>query len=142
MRAPAPVLLVVAWWLAAVSGCGSPQGVPADEGANHLDAIARAYIQYANAKGRPPDSAEDLKSMLPEQAATADFFQSSRDGKPFVILWGVDPREGMGIKPLVIGYEEQGRDGIRYVFTAMGVMVMDRATFAAASFPPGHQPPK
>jgi hypothetical protein len=124
-----------------VLGCGSPEGVPKDQGANHLDEVARAYIQYTNAKGRPPASAEELKPTLPQEAAAADFFQSSRDGQPFVIIWGTDPRQGMAVKPLVIGYEQQGDDGVRYVFTAMGVMTMDDETFAAANFPAGHQPP-
>ena len=41
-----------------------------------------------------------------------------------MILWGTDQRTGMDVKPLVIGYEKNGKGGMRMVFTAMGVMTM------------------
>ena len=67
-------------------------------------------------------------------------FTSVRDGEPFVIIWGTDPRTGMELKPQVIGYEKEGRGGNRFVFTAMGVMQMTDGDFEEANFPPGHKP--
>ncbi len=126
----------------ALSGCGSPTPEPRDEGSNHLMDISQAYLRYTTDRGQPPQSAEDIQPLLPADSTTTDYYRSTRDGEPFVILWGTDPRAGMDIKPLVIGYEQQGKDGMRYVFTAMGVMMMDEEGFADARFPPNHQPPQ
>ena len=132
-------LALAALLLAGCSG-GGPKPPAPDVSADNLTAIANAYILYASEKKTPPKSAEDLKAAVPQITQT-DFLTSSRDGQPFVILWGADPSAGMGEQPLVIGYEKEGKDGFRFVATAMGVMMMDDEGFAQANFPAGHTPP-
>jgi hypothetical protein len=46
----------------------------------------------------------------------------------------------MDLKPLVIAYEKEGQGGVRFVFTAMGVMTMGPDEFKEANFPQGHKP--
>ena len=60
--------------------------------------------------------------------------------QPYVVAWGADPRSGMQLKPLVIAYEKEGLSGVRFVYTAMGVMLMGPDEFKEANFPPGHKP--
>ena len=125
-----------------VSGCSGDgdEITPEVEVGENLSTIADAY-QLATEKNRqPPKGPDDLKPFLPQDVDQDTLFRSVRDGEPFVIIWGTDPREGMDIKPLVIGYEKEGKGGDRYVFTAMGVMQMTDDDFAEARFPSGHNP--
>lgn len=141
---PGRLLLAVAALAAATSlGCGdgAPTAPPPDDGAERLSEVGNAYVMFAQEKQRPPKSAEELAARLPA-IAQSDYLVSTRDGQPYVILWGTEIKGGMGESPRVIGYEQQGAKGFRYVLTAMGVMMMDEEGFARASFPEGHQPPR
>ncbi len=133
---------VLAFALAALaSGCSSKTAdKSAGEVGGNLTTIAKAYFRAMETNRRPPSGPEDLKPFLPRDAAQDSLFRSARDGQPFVIVWGTDPRGGMDLKPLVIGYEKVGKDGDRMVFTAMGVMTMTDKSFAEANFPKGHKP--
>jgi hypothetical protein len=106
----------------------------------NLTALANAYRQATEKNKRPPQGPDELKPFLPAGANPDTVLKSVRDDQPFVILWGTDPRTGLDLKPLVIGYEKQGKGGNRMVFTAMGVMTMDEKSFAEANFPKGHKP--
>jgi len=134
------VLLVAA--LAPLSGCRRQKPIDPVEGqvSENLSVIARAYNKAIEKNKKPPASVEDLKPFLPTDKPADSLLKSVRDGEPFVILWGTDPRTGMDVKPLVIAYEKKGQGGKRMVFTAMGVMTMNEAGFAEARFPAGHKP--
>ena len=105
-----------------------------------LRTIAAAYGAAIAKRGKPPAGPDDIKPFLPAGVSVDDALRSPRDGQPFVVLWGADPRTGMDAKPLVIAYEPQGKDGRRMVFTAMGVFAMSDAGFREARFPEGHTP--
>jgi len=125
-----------------VSGCSGNAEAVKEQGAvgENLTTVANAYRAATDKNNRPPTSPEELKPFLPPGVDQATLFQSVRDGQPFVILWGTDPRQGMDVKPLVYGYEKEGQGGERFVMTAMGVMQMTDEDFAQANFPAGHQP--
>lgn len=125
-----------------VSGCGgdSDEVTPEAEVGENLSTIADAYRRATEKNRQPPKGPDELKPFLPQDVDQDTLFRSVRDDEPFVIIWGTDPREGMDIKPLVIGYEKEGKGGDRYVFTAMGVMQMTDDDFAEARFPAGHKP--
>lgn len=105
-----------------------------------LNELAKAYLAATNALNRPPANAEELQSYLPEGRELNSLLTCPVSGKPYVIVWGTDPRQGMDVKPLVIGYEPQSTGGSRFVFTAMGVMEMGDQDFKTAKFPAGHVP--
>lgn len=106
-----------------------------------LRKVAAAYTQAAARTGRPPSKPADLQPFLPKGENLEQLLASSRDGQPYVILWGVDPRPGKGgATPLVIGYEKKGKNGIRFVFLDMGVVSMTDGDFAKANFPQGRKP--
>ena len=123
-------------------GCSSSveQTKMQGEVAGTLSTIAKAYLAATQKNGRAPNGPDELKPFLPPDSDQEAMFRSTRDGQPFVILWGADPRTGMDLKPLVIAYEKDGSGGNRFVYTAMGVMQMTDEDFAQANFPAGRKP--
>lgn len=108
--------------------------------AGPLIELSNAYRQATEKLNRAPTSAEELQPYLAQGKDVTSLLTSPADGEPYVILWGTDPREGMDLKPLVIGYEKKGLGGTRFVFTAMGVSLMAEKDFQSAKFPAGHKP--
>lgn len=134
---------VIFWLFAGVlsSGCARKTlDKTAGLAAENLTTLANAYIRATDKNGKPPKGPEDIKPFFPQGTDLEKAFRSARDGEPFVIIWGTNPREGMDLKPMVIGYEKNGAAGTRMVFTAMGVMTMTHASFREARFPAGHSP--
>jgi hypothetical protein len=124
-----------------VSGCSSAKNAPLDKDASDsLRVLADAYNKATEKNNRPPKGPEELKPFLPKDVSEEKVYRSARDGQPFVIIWGADPRTGRDLKPLVIAYEKNGKGGARMVFTAMGVMSISNTDFPSASFPAGHKP--
>ena len=105
-----------------------------------LRELSVAYLQATQNLNRAPKDADELVPFLAPGKDVHSLLVSPADGEPYVILWGTDPRQDVSVKPLVIGYEKQGRRGARMVFTAMGVVLMTERGFLAARFPDGHKP--
>ena len=138
------------WWAVAavltccvVAGCSRKVQV-ADETESRsqeaLRTIAAAYNACIAKRGKPPAGPDEIVPFLPKDTSPNDALRSPQDDQPFVIIWGTDPRKGMDVNPLVIGYEAQGKNGRRMVFTAMGVFSMTDSRFKEARFPEGHTP--
>jgi hypothetical protein len=89
------------------------------EGVCNLLSLAKAYTRTA-AGVRTPRSIEDIMPALKTIGDPQGLLRSPRDGKPYVIVWGVDirspvlRRNGMsGSDAPIIAYEQEGRDGKR-----------------------------
>jgi len=121
-------------------GC-SGGGVTQTQDSGPLTELGKAYVEATYGLDRAPTSADELKPYLPAGKDVNSLLTSPMDSKPYVIIWGTDPRQGMDLKPLVIGYEQTSSGGTRLVFTAMGVSLMDEKDFKEAKFPAGHTPP-
>ena len=78
--------------------------------------------------------------------------RSQRDNQPFVILWNVEEFPAIAVKKVkdkgmpprlkhcVLGYEKDGKDGVRFVgFSNNYVSEMSEADLAKAHFPPHRQ---
>lgn len=125
--------------LVAFVGCsGQPVAQPQDPGT--LNELSRVYLAATVGLDRAPTSPQELQPYLPPGKTVDELLTSSNDRQPYVVAWGADPRSGMDLKPLVIAYEKQGSNGSRFVFTAMGVMLMSNEDFKEARFPAGHTP--
>ncbi|MFO0902253.1 MAG: hypothetical protein U0939_04590 [Pirellulales bacterium] len=121
-------------------GCSGGGGTPQASNAGPLNSLSAAYLRATAKLNRPPKDAAELQAHLGAGEKLESLLTSPNDNQPYVILWGADPRSGMDLKPLVIAYEKEGQGGVRFVFTAMGVMTMGAEDFKEANFPQGHKP--
>ncbi len=120
-------------------GCGSePEKVQQPE--NTLFAIQKAYTDAYRKLRRPPQNLQELAPFLSEYGEVNEMMTSPNDGKPIVVIWGTNPEAERTTNPLVIAYEQEGVDGLRFVFTSMGTQQMSDEDFANANFPDGHKP--
>lgn len=129
--------------LVLATGCSSPTASNPESGEvyQHLSAIQRCYLNFANTRNRAPASPEDLGPALRAIGYNADdVLRSPRDGRDFVIFWNTTPDYRLS-GPLVLGYEATRHEGRRMVMTTMGVSEMEEAAFQAALFPPGQAAP-
>ncbi len=130
----------------AAAGCGSSGDVSVHQvtgSYQNLMAIGRAYFQATNRLDRPPLRTDDLMPELKKQGDPAILLRSPDDGQDYKILWGVDGRKirGPASDYPVIAYEQQGKDGKRYVLQFRQVAHLTDEEFKKAPFPPGHRPP-
>jgi len=121
-------------------GCSGGAHAPQTSDPGPLNSLSAAYMRATSKLNRPPKDAEELKAHLASGETIDKLLTSPNDNQPYVILWGADPRSGMDLKPLVIAYEKEGKGGVRFVFTAMGVSLMGSEEFKEANFPQGHKP--
>lgn len=121
-------------------GCGSNARKVSQETSN-LKPLMVFYGQFAaQHRGQPPANEEEFKTYVKSQAPSAleslgvkdpeSLFVSSRDNKPYIIIYGpASGPPGPGGQP-VIAYEQQGVGGNRYVASTLGaVEEVDEAKF-------------
>jgi hypothetical protein len=102
-------------------------------------------FNYAESKlGHRPASEAELKSLIKasgQQMITSlnlgsvdELFVSERDGQPFTVLYGAQPK---GEARDVIAYEQTGVAGKRLVGYSLGAIAeVDEEQFAKLSLPP------
>lgn len=115
--------------------------IPIDEA--RLKGIVTIYAYAAADRGRPPRSVEDLLPIF-RQASIDDpdgALTSSRDGQPFVIVWGLDLAGRHAGTSTPLAYEREGRDGTRLLVTCgQQLRELSEEEFAAIDWPDGHVP--
>jgi hypothetical protein len=103
-----------------------------------------AYVKAARNLGHPPTDIEQVKSSLPAALDSDDVekvFQSTRDGNPYVIVWGVDIIGAEKNSDTILAYERTGANGMRWVVTCRGESKeVNDTEFANLPFPKNHQP--
>jgi hypothetical protein len=124
--ASAALLLVLA-------GCGSPTASQISDAENsHIRWLLKVRT-HALSQGKAPKNQDDYKrhieSLDPAMrdrvmkgakiSSVDELFKSERDGQPYVIFYGRPPA---GANPDVVGYEQTGVDGKRYVAFGLGVV--------------------
>lgn len=132
--------------LLSVAGCFGPEPAAEDDTTIDLRQIARAYEVHISGTKRPPKQMSDLEQIIADlhaaglNDAPADVLNSSRDGKPYVVIMGVNLDETAGSQD-VLAYEQTGSEGKRYVITvSRDVRVLTEEEFKNASFAMGHKP--
>jgi hypothetical protein len=139
------VAWVVLGLVVATVGCGGGQRQSQQREESGLKTLAILYMQFSSQhRGNAPASEAEFKKFiqgLPESQRTSlgatdveKLFVSARDGKPYVIVYGAKTRAAPGSKgpggALVVGYEQVGSGGRRYVASALGaVEELDEAAF-------------
>ena len=138
-------LLTLAMLMLYIQLVGCNQGPIADQSQGdsfvQLRAIHQAYIEFSDATGKAPESAQDLERILMKANQDPEtIFVSASDGQPFVIHWGAQPLTAT-TEPTVIAYESSGKNKQRMVMTSMGIMAMSEHELSNARFPAGFSPP-
>ncbi len=130
------------------AGCGSsePATKEADTSYQHLLVIRAAYMRAVNDLGRGPENTKELLGYVKytgdggPQAA----LRSPNDGLDYKIVFGVS-REDMQPDAdnhyPILAYEQQGKDGQRYVLAVKDITTMTDEQLKKAVFPPGHTNP-
>lgn len=115
--------------------------IPVDHAS--LQGLVTIYVYAAAELGRPPQSVDELQSTF-EKASIEDPSQmltSTRDGQPFVIIWGLDVTGRYAGADAPIAYEREGLDGVRLVVTCgLQVLEVSDAEFADLHWPEGYEP--
>lgn len=110
-------------------GCNKPTSANlnsnTDDNAN-LVRLAMAYKQFLG-RGNSPRNVNDLIPILKEIGDPQKILCSTRDGLPYVIVWGVDFKAmGRGTRSAaslpIIAYEQQGKNGKRLAIGLGGVV--------------------
>jgi hypothetical protein len=99
-------------------GCADSPSADNQQQGDKVRALLSLYFSAGRAMGHPPRNEEEFKKYVQEQGgpflerlniqSVDELFTSSRDGKPYVIVYGKRPSE-------VVLYEAEGVDGSRMV---------------------------
>jgi hypothetical protein len=127
-----------------LAGCGQGGGRERNPTEERLYKIGKAYVKSCHALSRGPVSFGEIKNSI-EGEVPEDLLDSPNDGKPFVILWGVDVTQLRFSREnpfYVLAYEKTGADGVRYVLRyPIGLARLTDEELQKAAFPPGHKSP-
>lgn len=114
--------LTCACLASASAGCGSNH---AETQASNLKPLAVLYGQFLGShRGQPPAHEAEFKEFAQSQGQSGvdSLFISSRDKKPYVILYGaLTGPPGLGGQP-IFAYEQDGVDGSRFVANSLGAV--------------------
>ncbi len=132
---PAAVVWIsLPFFLAGLSGCATDEPTEDDRVRAHLQQIVRAY---ASPEQRPRDM-EQLRSSVSDMHAMGlgvpadQAMVSPRDNQPFVVIFEPD---ASATGDAILAYEQQGRDGKRWVVTMSGdIRLLADAEFSQATF--------
>ena len=119
---------------ALVAGCG-PRVIEretTDHGGDNLYTLSKIYSAAQQKLGRPPRSAEELKSFAKDYGDLDQLLVSPNDHQPYVIAWGTDMEHSPDPMLLVI-YEKVGAGGFRYALTPTGTVKLTEERFAQAN---------
>ena len=130
-------LLIGVGIILVLAGCGDRVKVTElPQGEKNLRIIFKAYTQGAQRLGRSPKNAEELKPFLQEYGNPDELLISPNDGKPYVIVPGLNLKRQQASP--VLAYEQEGKDGRRQ-YIGLGSSAVQTATdeeFARLLKPP------
>ena len=135
----APCLLTLGIVLACL-GCGPAGESNRAQEESGLKPIGLFYARFIpQHQGQPPTNEAEFKAYLKENVEELKkefkiddsdaLFVSSRDKKPYIVIYGPTSGEGPAGQP-VVAYEQDGVNGKRFVASKMGaVEEVDEARF-------------
>lgn len=137
-------MLVLAGAILGAISCGPSEvitRVPEDQ--VRLKAIATVYVYACRELGRPPTNFDELRPIFERAKVDTpqDYLQSTRDGMPYVIIWGLDlERQFLG-SDLPLAYERAGQRGRRLIVTCNQTLLeINPDEFLELEWPTGHVP--
>ncbi len=137
-------MILIGSFLFICVSCGTNEVVtqiPEDHA--RLKALATVYAYASRDLGRPPRNTDDLLPTFAKAGIenASEYFLSTRDGTPYVIIWGVDLDNKYRGSDLILVYERMGIEGRRLAIACNHSLVeIDEDKFKKLSWPAGHQP--
>jgi hypothetical protein len=138
VRVILPAAMIIGIGLLMVRRPPSPVD-PDESSGERLHKIGLAINEATARLGRPPGNLDELRPYLREHGDPDRLVVSPVDGQPFVLLWGIDVRSAA--YDTVLGYEQIGTGGRRFVLTASTVLQMTDDEFAKVAPLPNNRPP-
>gem|GEM_PF-4419553 len=90
---------------------------------DRMQTIYATFLKVTDSLGRPPKDADEFKRALPSNVDANDLLTSPHDGKPYVLIFNVNPRvPPMSAMPPLLAYEQEGSGGMFDAVTTMGVV--------------------
>jgi hypothetical protein len=145
------LLLTIVGLLVILAGCTSPAAKQTSNAeSSHLRWLLKVRT-HALSRGKSLTSQDDYKRYIQSLepalrdnvmqgsgvSSVDELFKSERDGQPYVIFYGKPPA---GANTDIVGYEQTGADGKRYVGFGLGVVEeVDEQRFAEL-VPPAARP--
>ena len=94
---------------------------------DRLAILGEAYLQATQKLDRGPKGLDELKPHVAPPHQLDDLLISPHDGKPYVLVWNIDPRQPpLPETPPLIAYEQAGSNGRYDILTTMGIVRIDR----------------
>ena len=93
--------------------------------------------------GHPPEKFEELLPVLQKAKVVnpREYFKSTRDGQPYIVIWGLDLTGRYLEAKVPIAYERVGKDGVRLVISCnFHVEEVSSEQFAQLNWPTGFGP--
>jgi hypothetical protein len=132
--------------LTVLGGCNSgPNVIPLSGSEKRLVSIVRAYKDAYDKLGRGTKNDEELKPHLRAYGNPEELLVSPDDGKPYVVVWGVNPAGGgttdyRGMWS-ILAYERKGKGGKRAVVDTRGrPLTVPEGDISKLKFVGGHRP--
>lgn len=91
--------------------------------ADNLQTIYQTYNKAAEQLNRGPKDLAEFKKFLPPGTSADEILTSPHDGKPYKLVWNVNPRTPpKEMYAILIAYEQEGKDGEFDIVTTMGIL--------------------
>jgi hypothetical protein len=108
-------------------GCAKTAPAIDQPALDRLAVLGEAYLHATQKLDRGPKSVDELKPHIAPPHQLEELLTSPHDGKPYVMVWNIDPRQPpLTEMPPLIAYEQVGRNGRYDILTTMGVVRIDR----------------
>jgi hypothetical protein len=108
-------------------GCGRTGPAIDKPAIERLSLLGEAYLQATQKHNRGPKNSDELKACVAPPHQLEELLVSPHDGKPYVIVWNIDPRQPPATEiPPLIAYEQEGRGGQHDALTTMGIVRINR----------------
>jgi hypothetical protein len=109
--------------LAVFLGCEKKNPEIPKPSLDRMQTIYATYVKVTDSLKRPPKDLDEFKRGLPSNVDAKDLLTSPHDGKPYVLVFNINPQAPpQSALPPLLAYEQEGSGGMFDVVTTMGVV--------------------
>ena len=109
--------------LAIFRGCEKKNPEIPKASLDRMHTIYETYVKVTDSLKRPPKDLDEFKRGLPSNVDAKDLLTSPHDGKPYVLVFNINPLVPPPTPmPPLLAYEQEGSGGMYDAVTTMGVI--------------------